>query len=165
MAQEDAFLQAIREEPDDDRPRLVFADWLEEQGNPRGELIRIQCTLARMHENDPRRKELRRQERELLDQHANVWLGEPPRGLDEVHVKFDRGLLWAGVFADRLAEGPAAMWWAAQRNWVIELCLGYVQDDSFLEVVARDLLSQVTVLELTCDIYFTDDGLVQVSQF
>ncbi len=32
MDHERAFLQAIREEPEDDARRLIFADWLEEQG-------------------------------------------------------------------------------------------------------------------------------------
>jgi len=42
-----SFLDAIRGRPDDDAPRLIFADWLDEQGDPRGEFIRVQCALAR----------------------------------------------------------------------------------------------------------------------
>src|SRR5262249_53214424 len=43
MSQYAAFLAAIRENPDDDTPRLAFADWLAENGEPeRGELIRAQ---------------------------------------------------------------------------------------------------------------------------
>ena len=34
MTLEDAFLQAILETPDDDLPRLAYADWLEEQDDP-----------------------------------------------------------------------------------------------------------------------------------
>ena len=30
----DAFLQAIREAPEDDTPRLVYSDWLDEHGDP-----------------------------------------------------------------------------------------------------------------------------------
>ena len=43
MTHDDAFLQAIIENPDDDAPRLLYADWLEERGDPRGEFIRVQC--------------------------------------------------------------------------------------------------------------------------
>jgi uncharacterized protein (TIGR02996 family) len=43
---EKAFLRAVCEHPDDDRPRLIFADWLDEHGDPRGEFIRLQCALA-----------------------------------------------------------------------------------------------------------------------
>ena len=42
MNPDDAFLQAIRDAPDDDAPRLIYADWLDERGDPRGEFIRVQ---------------------------------------------------------------------------------------------------------------------------
>src|SRR5579884_708793 len=35
--EEEAFLQAITANPDDETPRLVYADWLEERGDPLGE--------------------------------------------------------------------------------------------------------------------------------
>jgi len=42
------FLRAILEAPDDDGPRLVYADWLEERGEEaRAEFIRVQVELAR----------------------------------------------------------------------------------------------------------------------
>ena len=45
----DAFVAAIAETPEDDTPRLVFADWLDEKGRqPRAEFIRVQCELARL---------------------------------------------------------------------------------------------------------------------
>lgn len=38
----------MRDNPDDDTPRLILADWLDEYGEPeRAELIRVQCELAR----------------------------------------------------------------------------------------------------------------------
>lgn len=43
----EAFLADIIDNPDDDTPRLIFADWLDEHGNEaRGEFIRVQCALA-----------------------------------------------------------------------------------------------------------------------
>lgn len=43
---EAAFLRTICEYPDDDRVRLIFADWLEENGRPeRAEFIRIQIAV------------------------------------------------------------------------------------------------------------------------
>lgn len=48
MTDHDALLQAIISNPEDDLPRLVFADWLEERGRPlRAELIRVQIEIAR----------------------------------------------------------------------------------------------------------------------
>lgn len=56
------FLAAIRAAPDDDAPRLIYADWLDEHGQPeRAEFIRVQCELARRES-----PELRKRESELL---------------------------------------------------------------------------------------------------
>ena len=44
------FIEAICADPDDDAPRLVFSDWLEEHGNiDRAEFIRIQCEIGPAH--------------------------------------------------------------------------------------------------------------------
>jgi uncharacterized protein (TIGR02996 family) len=45
--QELALLAAIHEAPRDDSLRLVYADWLEERGNPLGELVRWQVSSKR----------------------------------------------------------------------------------------------------------------------
>jgi uncharacterized protein (TIGR02996 family) len=48
MTEREAFIAAILAAPDDDLPRLVYADWLEEQGEvERAEFIRVQCELAK----------------------------------------------------------------------------------------------------------------------
>jgi uncharacterized protein (TIGR02996 family) len=75
MTHDDAFLQAILEDPDDDGLRLIFADWLEEQGQPRGEFIRTQCTLAGLPPGDRRRPLLEAREQQLLARHRDQWLG------------------------------------------------------------------------------------------
>jgi uncharacterized protein (TIGR02996 family) len=72
----DAFQRTIAENPDDDAPRLVFADWLEEQGDLRGEFIRIQCALAQMQIDDSRRPQLAAREQALLMEHGDAWLGK-----------------------------------------------------------------------------------------
>jgi uncharacterized protein (TIGR02996 family) len=46
MHDEQAFLQAMQENPEDTDLRLVFTDWLEERGDPRSELIRLLHTLT-----------------------------------------------------------------------------------------------------------------------
>ena len=45
MSSEESFMEAILQSPDDDALHLIFADWLEEHGNPRGEFIRVQYAL------------------------------------------------------------------------------------------------------------------------
>jgi uncharacterized protein (TIGR02996 family) len=47
MSDHAGFLKAICDSPDDDVPRLVYADWLDEQGQAaRAEFIRVQLALA-----------------------------------------------------------------------------------------------------------------------
>lgn len=46
-----ALLRAIAETPDDDTPRLVYADWLDEHGatdadRARAEFLRVACKLT-----------------------------------------------------------------------------------------------------------------------
>jgi uncharacterized protein (TIGR02996 family) len=48
VTDEAAFIRAIIERPDDDLPRLVMADFLDERGDPRGEFIRLQVELAKL---------------------------------------------------------------------------------------------------------------------
>jgi uncharacterized protein (TIGR02996 family) len=45
--EDEAFLLAIAEEPADDVRRLVFADWLDERGDPRAAFLRAEVALAR----------------------------------------------------------------------------------------------------------------------
>jgi uncharacterized protein (TIGR02996 family) len=72
------FLEAIRDNLDDDGPRRIYADWLEENGDPaRAEFIRIQCDLARLGPEDGRAATLRGREKELLDAHAAAWIAPP----------------------------------------------------------------------------------------
>lgn len=59
MTQEDeSFLRAIYAAPDDDAPRLVFADVLLERGDPRGELIILQTLPSLTPAQAKRRKRL-----------------------------------------------------------------------------------------------------------
>jgi uncharacterized protein (TIGR02996 family) len=54
MNDNDAFLRAIREDPNDPARRLVYADWLEEHGDPKAEYLRLSCRLAELRGNiDP----------------------------------------------------------------------------------------------------------------
>jgi uncharacterized protein (TIGR02996 family) len=96
MNQEEAFLQAIAEAPDDDVPRLVCADWLEEHGEgDRAEFIRLQCALDRPWPGEERAAELRRRAVQLLAEHEGRWLGEWANRL--VRWTFRRGFLDAVV--------------------------------------------------------------------
>lgn len=69
-----AMLAAIRETPDEDTPRLAYADWLDEHGDAdRAEFIRVQCAVARLPDDDPGRCHAEVRERQLLAKHAVEW--------------------------------------------------------------------------------------------
>lgn len=88
---ESAFLEAVRDAPDDDGPRLVYADWLDEQGDPRGEFIRVQCELARLPRDDPNRGELRARSDALQAEHVRTWVRDLTPFVSAVH--FRRGFV------------------------------------------------------------------------
>ena len=77
-AEQAGFLQAILDDPADQDVRLIFADWLDERDDPRGEFIRLQCQLADLPADDPRTRRLRQRERELLADHEPTWAGSLP---------------------------------------------------------------------------------------
>ena len=114
MTHADAFLQDILAHPDDDAPRLIFADWLEEQGDAAGvaraEFIRVQCALAGPLPPE-RRAELMRREQQILNEWGKEWV-RPIRRLVrswEFHRGFiDDVAMWADTFLERGGSSFAA---------------------------------------------------------
>src|SRR5262249_22441200 len=92
MSAQAGFLSDIIEHPDDDTPRLVYADWLEENGDPdRAEFIRVQIERARLAADDPRQRALEQREEELLQLHRDAWLGALQKLSTE--LRFVRGFV------------------------------------------------------------------------
>jgi uncharacterized protein (TIGR02996 family) len=92
----DAFLETIRQNPDDDGPRLVYADWLEERGDPLGEFIRVQCELARVERDELHEvQNLQERQEQLLTSHRTEWLASLARfNMDEsFKPHFHRGFV------------------------------------------------------------------------
>ncbi|AMV27830.1 hypothetical protein VT84_25735 [Gemmata sp. SH-PL17] len=85
------FLKAICENPDDDTVRLVYADWLEENGDPeRAEFIRLQIAVPdRPREFDPRYARVE----ELRKLHSGKWRAEVPQVNGVTYGQFRRGFL------------------------------------------------------------------------
>lgn len=106
----DSLVAAIQAEPDDDLPRLIYADWLDEHGDPRGTFVRAQVALAQLPPDDPRRAEWAKLEKELLAEHEAEWasdLAEEPfgwcfhRGFVEVKLDLARFLEFENQWLDR----------------------------------------------------------------
>jgi uncharacterized protein (TIGR02996 family) len=71
----DALEAALIEDPDDVATHRAYADYLQEQGDPRGELIQVQLALEEAERTDEERQALQARERELLAEHQRAWLG------------------------------------------------------------------------------------------
>ncbi|MCR9201541.1 MAG: TIGR02996 domain-containing protein [Planctomycetaceae bacterium] len=76
MDESSSFLEEVLAAPEDDTPRLIYADWLEEQGSPRGEFIRVQCELDALDPLDPRYLDLQFRNEELLAEFGSQWAAE-----------------------------------------------------------------------------------------
>jgi uncharacterized protein (TIGR02996 family) len=100
----DALLEACLAAPEDDAPRLVWADAI---GGERGELVVIQCDLARGGLAPAEVVRRKQRERELLAGHAAAWSGL--HGLATA-CSFQRGFVEAvAVDIDRALEHRAAI--------------------------------------------------------
>jgi uncharacterized protein (TIGR02996 family) len=89
---EQAFLDAVIAAPDDDAPRLIYADWLDEHNQPeRAEFIRLQCELARMERFDPARLPLEKREQAILKNYGATW-AEPLAPITREYV-YRRGFV------------------------------------------------------------------------
>lgn len=98
MSDEAALLTAIAAHPDEDTPRLAFADWLDENNQPiRAEFIRLQVEIARI-ETLPRQLlnrhvELFRRQQTLMDDHRDELLGPLAGLVDTCRLEFRRGFV------------------------------------------------------------------------
>jgi uncharacterized protein (TIGR02996 family) len=89
-----AFLDDIAANPEDDAPRLIYADWLDQQGQThRAEFIRLQVQLARLDEHDPDRLAPEQRTEELLLLHGDEWRSALPVWAKAEPHSFRRGFL------------------------------------------------------------------------
>lgn len=120
MSDEDALIAAIIANPDEDTPRLVYADWLEEHGDAgRGEFIRLQCRNAA---RDPDQYDPTDEEREavLEDENRGRWLAGAPQ-FPWAHWHFRRGFPESlEVPADLFLERYTSF---ARFPWLRAVCL------------------------------------------
>src|SRR5690242_7376421 len=78
-----SLLAAAKLCPEEDGPRLVLADWLDDRGDPaRAEFVRLQLRLApgSIKPDEGWRAEGLARCRQLLDRHGGAWLGPLWRG-------------------------------------------------------------------------------------
>lgn len=183
-----AFLQAIAATPADDAPRLIYADWLEEHGDPLGEFIRVQCALEQVPEYDERHPALKLREEELMLRHYRQWdaaLREEFEGFESYNADYRRGfinrimlpvemLLRKAARLPELAPGLCGLELHSPENvaearqlletgWlsrISELVLNSVQPDALQVLFNSGQLASLTSLA----VHYAEDHSVRVAE-
>jgi uncharacterized protein (TIGR02996 family) len=88
MNDETPFIEAILAAPEDEAPRLIYADWLEERGDVRGEYLRLEAALGSLPEGDHHRRTLTERLNELRPTIDAEWLALVDRSRIEGCVTF-----------------------------------------------------------------------------
>ncbi len=91
MTDGDALRRAVLADPDDDTPRLVYADWLDENDQPdRAAFVRAQVEAVRADPFGPAARAAAARAARLLDAHRLRWY-RPLRGV--IRAEFERGFV------------------------------------------------------------------------
>ncbi|MBY0458183.1 MAG: TIGR02996 domain-containing protein, partial [Gemmataceae bacterium] len=94
MNDHDALLRAIGEHPEEDTPRLVYADWLEENDQPeRADFVRNQIALGQPGLTNDERYPLVMKNVHYLREWVPYWRGQLPRIEGVEWGDFRRGLI------------------------------------------------------------------------
>jgi uncharacterized protein (TIGR02996 family) len=118
MSERDDLYRAVLAAPDDDAPRLILADWLDEHGDPdRAEFIRLQCRLARLPAATARRQLLEEEADRAERKWRKEWLGPTLERVNNAGLT--RGFVgWVRLTveqfldsADHLLRTEPVRWW------------------------------------------------------
>src|SRR5262249_18575774 len=126
---------------------LIYADWLDDNGQPhRAEFIRLQCRLATMEEWDPERLALEQREADLLSVHGGQWHPQlPVWARSGYRGGFRRRFLdrLSLMVTEVLKRGPGVFAFTP----VSDLQIRSIRD-KMPQVAASPVLSRLTALDL-----------------
>lgn len=141
----------------------MYADWLMERGDERGEFIRLQCEDARGRTTAAQRRRMH----VLLRSNEKLWLGEEVHRATDLHSRtWERGFL-AGCaltkYADRLERAIGAPAWSFVQAIASEpFFIGTDGDEIAKRIILQPLPQLRTVTNtsprLACEL-LTSDGL------
>jgi uncharacterized protein (TIGR02996 family) len=146
------FFREIKEHPDDDTPRLIFADWLQEHGDPaaaaRGEFLRSRVLRQRLPPDEPTHGLLKRREGELFTAYRWAWLG--PLADQARYWEFDRGLVQVWAQAEKVLTAAVAAWAGTEAAyWVDSLTLSEMTPRQLSQLAESPLLEHLSTLDLS----------------
>jgi len=158
---EAALLRAVAAAPDDDTPRLVYADWLDDQGrHERAEFIRLQVELARAPDH-PRRAELETRQAQLLAAHEQSWAPDSELAL---FFEWRRGFV-AGIHpaARGVFNGDDGLRLLAEFPLAEEVAIGFCMTDA--EFRHMPALPNLRSLSLGGNVSLTPDAIGRVARW
>jgi uncharacterized protein (TIGR02996 family) len=142
---------AIASAPEEPAGYLVYADWLQERGEPRGELIVVQRALAAA----PRDPTLRAREAALFEAHGDRLLGLLALVAGDArvdwHCGFVRAIELGGWLAAASPEDLSALLAHASLQFIHRLT-GTVGEDTVLAPLAEHAPRTLRWLELSGDV-------------
>jgi uncharacterized protein (TIGR02996 family) len=136
---EEALERAVIADPDDGTAWSALADYLVEQGDPRGEFMQVQRALEDETLSAAARKKLRAREKQLLKAHEKEWVGDWADRVESPSVpnyyrhvdltgdhkyEFKRGLLTTANFGELTVAAARAFAKAPETRFVRELFIG-----------------------------------------
>lgn len=110
---QDALLAMIFDQPEDDAPRLVYADWLEEHGEAEhAGFIRAQCQLTGTEFGSPEREEAEVHVSAAWEAMRSRFMTELPEFEEQDILQYRRGFLddYFEITCDRYVA-RASLWW------------------------------------------------------
>jgi len=116
MSIEADFINTIRDNPEDQNLPLIYADWLDEAGDSRGELIRLQRQLEQTELASPARQDLRSAIYSLSHAHHSNWVAPLRRRA----IGWHEARLRSGL-VDNVSLSPAAFLKHAQSGLFEEM--------------------------------------------
>lgn len=145
-AEEQRLLEAVRAQPQDLSLRLILADWYEDRGDPRAELIQVQCLLQSEQsaaESDHRsRAELLEQERSLLHRYEPAWFGRPLGAYGARRPRFEFGAVAEfEIDAEQLVAQHEQL--SDHAPLLSSLMIAGIDDSNWAQVLECPLLGQV----------------------
>ncbi len=155
MSRESDALAEVLAAPDDDVPRMAYADLLVARGDPRGELIRVQCAIANGDVEYLEKKELKERAEKLLETHGAAWraaAGVPESG----EVEWRRGFIdVASLTGEQLAGEVGELLFANEPVRHVKVRVNSKRVAT--RIAAGTTLQRVTALTLQGTI--SDDGV------
>jgi uncharacterized protein (TIGR02996 family) len=139
---------AILANPDDLGAHAAYADWLIEQGDPRGEFIQVQLALEDPQKSAKERQQFQEREQDLLGRHRHEWLGPL--------AEFLTGA------CDIPEEGPpvqSEFSYAYRRGWLDQLFIPILTDRcaaALADAAQLRLLRTLQIRSLDCFNYYLD---------